>query len=69
LSPAVQSLSGRILLSMLLSLPQIPKGLLSPDLRMHERLLAKVQSLCVELGVGTTSTMSKSLGLVVKGLS
>ncbi|TFK55557.1 hypothetical protein OE88DRAFT_1672300 [Heliocybe sulcata] len=69
LSPAVQSLSGRILLSMLLSLPQIPKTLLSPDATLHGKVLSKVQGLCIELGVGTTSTMNKSLGLVVRGLA
>ncbi|KZT29266.1 hypothetical protein NEOLEDRAFT_1127941 [Neolentinus lepideus HHB14362 ss-1] len=66
---AVQSISGRILLSMLLSLPQIPKNLLSPDSTLHGKVLSKVQDLCIELGMGTTSSMSKSLGLVVRRLT
>ncbi|KAG5650306.1 hypothetical protein H0H81_012673 [Sphagnurus paluster] len=62
----MQSISSRVLLSMLLSLPQIPPAALSPDLQFHRELLQLVQSINTELGSGTASVMSKSLGLVVR---
>ncbi|KAG5648888.1 hypothetical protein DXG03_000237 [Asterophora parasitica] len=62
----MQSISARVLLSMLLALPQISPVSLSPDLKFHGDLLQLVQSMNTELGSGTTSVMSKSLGLVVR---
>lgn len=50
---------------MLLALPQMSPELLSPDLTLHGRVLAKVREVCVELGSGTTNAMSKSLGIVI----
>ncbi|KAG6916712.1 hypothetical protein DXG01_005661 [Tephrocybe rancida] len=66
LSPAMQSISARVLLSILLALPQISPAALSSDPRLHSDLLQLVQSINTELGSGTTSVMSKSLGLVVR---
>lgn len=65
LAAAVQSIVSRVLLSMLLVLPQIPPPSLSPDTTLHGRVLAQVREICVELG-SSTSTMSKSLGLVIR---
>ncbi|KAF5387632.1 hypothetical protein D9615_000575 [Tricholomella constricta] len=66
LSPALQSISARVLLSMLLALPQISPASLSPDLKFHNNLLQSLQSVNTELGSGSTSVMSKSLGLIVR---
>ncbi|KAG6833947.1 hypothetical protein H0H87_007958 [Tephrocybe sp. NHM501043] len=66
LSSAMQSISVRVLLSILLTLPQISPASLSSNLRLHSDLLQLVQSINTELGSGTTSVMSKSLGIVVR---
>ncbi|KDQ64330.1 hypothetical protein JAAARDRAFT_27954, partial [Jaapia argillacea MUCL 33604] len=69
LSPAIQSIVSRVVLSMLLSLPQMPAASLSTDMNLLGDLLSKVQDLAMERGIGTTSLMSKSLGLVIRGVS
>ncbi|GLB33999.1 putative rRNA processing/ribosome biogenesis [Lyophyllum shimeji] len=66
LSPAMHSIAARVLLSMQLALPHIPPASLSPDLQLHSELLKSLRSINTELGSGTTSVMSKSLGLVVR---
>jgi hypothetical protein len=65
LSSATHSISVRILLSILLTLPQMTPSSLSPDPTLHGLLCKKIELLCIELGSGTTSTMSKSLELVM----
>ncbi|KAK7061882.1 Pre-rRNA-processing protein rix1 [Favolaschia claudopus] len=65
LSSAMQSLSCRVVLSVLLALPQISPESLSPDLKLHPLLLERVQAVSVELGAGSTGNMGSSLGLVV----
>ncbi|TCD69857.1 hypothetical protein EIP91_005934 [Steccherinum ochraceum] len=65
LSPAVHSLTVRVVLSLYISLPHIPLSLLSADVALHTELSRAVKNICVEFSSGTTSTMSKSLGLVV----
>ncbi|KAJ7368529.1 rRNA processing/ribosome biogenesis-domain-containing protein [Mycena albidolilacea] len=65
LSPAMQSISCRVVLSVLLVLPEMSPGSLSADPKLHPLLLQRVQALSVELGAGSTRGMSKSLGLVV----
>ncbi|KAI0774418.1 hypothetical protein C8Q74DRAFT_833951 [Fomes fomentarius] len=64
-NPPVHSIATRLFLSIYASLPQMPPTLLSPDRTLHTRLSAKVQRVCVHLTIGTTSTLSKSLGLVL----
>ncbi|TFK94656.1 hypothetical protein K466DRAFT_475938 [Polyporus arcularius HHB13444] len=64
-NPPVHSIASRLFLSVYASLPQVPPALLSPDLSIHSRLCAKLQRVCVNLAIGTTSTMSKSLGLML----
>lgn len=66
LAPAVHSIATRVLLSMLLVLPQTPPASLSPDPTLHGRVLAKVHEICIEFSTGTTNVMSKSLGLVIQ---
>lgn len=66
LSPAIQSISSRVLISILLTLPQISPASLSGDITLHKRLLQLVHSISAELGSGTTSVMSKSLGLIIR---
>ncbi|RPD67014.1 hypothetical protein L226DRAFT_477086 [Lentinus tigrinus ALCF2SS1-7] len=64
-NPPVHSIASRLCLSVYASLPQLPPVMLSPDLSLHSRLSAKLQRVCVNLAIGTTSTMSKSLGLLL----
>ncbi|RDB22742.1 Pre-rRNA-processing protein rix1 [Hypsizygus marmoreus] len=66
LSPAMQSISARVLLSVLLALPQMTPASLSRDPGLHRELHQLVQTVNTELGSGTTSVMSKSLGLVIR---
>lgn len=65
LSPSVQSIIARVLLAVYMGLPTIPPSLLSPDTALHAKVYATVQATCTELGSGTTSTLSKSLSLVI----
>jgi hypothetical protein len=65
LAPAVHSIASRVALSLLLVLPQTSPASLSVDLTLHGQVLTKVHEICAELGSGTTSTMSKSLGLII----
>ncbi|KAJ6539553.1 rRNA processing/ribosome biogenesis-domain-containing protein [Mycena capillaripes] len=65
LSPAMQSISCRVTLSVLLTLPQMSPASLSCDPKLHSLLLERVQELSIELGAGSTGGMSKSLGLVM----
>ncbi|KAL7282519.1 hypothetical protein ACG7TL_003990 [Trametes sanguinea] len=64
-NPPVHSLASRLLLSIYASLPQLPPAILSPDLSLHAKLYSKVQRTCTHLGMGTTSTMGKALGLIL----
>lgn len=66
MASAVHSITFRVALSIQMSLPHMPPALLSIDGSFHGILQAKVQDLCVHLGSGTTSTMSRSLGLIVR---
>ncbi|CAL1701175.1 unnamed protein product [Somion occarium] len=65
LTPAVQSIATRVLLSIYVGLPQTPPVHISLDTSLHGRILEKVSRICAEFAAGTTSTMSKSLGLVL----
>lgn len=56
---------SRILLSIYLSLPLVQPSLISPDISLHGKLYLKIRNICIEVATGTSSTMSKSLGLVV----
>jgi hypothetical protein len=50
---------------MQLTLAQTPPAAVSSDTTLHGRLAAKIGEIAVEIGVGTTSTMSQSLGLII----
>jgi hypothetical protein len=65
LSAAMQSISCRVTLSILLALPQMSPASLSCDPKLHPLLLERVQELSIELGAGSTGGMSKNLGLVI----
>ncbi|KAL4265026.1 Pre-rRNA-processing protein RIX1 [Pleurotus pulmonarius] len=66
LGDVMQSLSSRVLLSMFLALPQISPSALSPDISLHRRLYQKLETICVDLSVGTSSSMSRSVPMVAK---
>ncbi|KAH9943306.1 uncharacterized protein BXZ73DRAFT_87658 [Epithele typhae] len=67
-SPSVYSIGCRSLLAIQASFSRISPALLSPDLSLYRKLQGKLLRVCVHLAIGTSSTMSKSLGLVL-GLS
>lgn len=65
-SSAMHSLSSRVLLNVLLLLPQISPAALSPDPSLHADLCELVHVIGMEIGSGSASVMSKSLGLVIR---
>ncbi|KAF8238885.1 hypothetical protein L208DRAFT_1421135 [Tricholoma matsutake] len=65
-SSAMHSLSSRVLLNVLLLLPQISPAALSPDPSLHTDLCELVHVIGMEIGSGSASVMSKSLGLVIR---
>ncbi|KAH7911569.1 rRNA processing/ribosome biogenesis-domain-containing protein [Hygrophoropsis aurantiaca] len=68
LSPSIHSLASRVLLSISLTLPLTPSSSISSHPAMHGHIQTKVAEMCTELGRGTTSAMSKSLGLVLSSV-
>jgi len=65
LPPAMVSLSSRILLSIIFSLPQVSPASLSPDLSLHSKVLELAHTVSAVIASGTTSMMNKSLGLMI----
>ncbi|KAI6105876.1 rRNA processing/ribosome biogenesis-domain-containing protein [Pisolithus sp. B1] len=61
----VRSLSTRVLLSLLLSLPSTPPQSLSHDLNVYNRLVERVREICLDSALGT-SEMSRFVGLVLR---
>lgn len=66
LQSAIRSLACRVMLSLSLSLTAMSRSSLSRDVHLHSLVHAKVNGMCLELARGTTSAMSKSLGLVLR---
>jgi len=66
LSSAIHSLSSRVLLNVVLSLPLMSPASLSPNPRLHVDLSQLVLAISMEIGSGSTTAMSKSLGLIVR---
>lgn len=66
LQSAIRSLACRVMLSLSLSLTAMSRSSLSRDVHLHSLVHAKVNRMCLELARGTTSAMSKSLGLVLR---
>ncbi|KAG2154981.1 rRNA processing/ribosome biogenesis-domain-containing protein [Suillus bovinus] len=66
LQSAIRSLACRVMLSLSLSLTAMSRSSLSQDVHLHSLVLAKVNGICLELARGTTSAMSRSLGLVLR---
>ena len=64
-APAVQSIMTRVVLAIHVALPLISPAHFSPDATLHASVSEKVSRICSEFASGTTSTMSKSLGLVI----
>ncbi|TFK43691.1 rRNA processing/ribosome biogenesis-domain-containing protein [Crucibulum laeve] len=66
LSAALHSLTSRILLAMLLALPKMSPALLSVDPSLYSVVYQRVQTICIELSIGTTSVMGKGLPLIIE---
>lgn len=60
---------SRVILAIFLGLPQTMPASLSPYPQVYHTLLSKIREIAVELGSGTTSAMSKSLGLILSAAS
>lgn len=65
LDTATQSLTSRVVLAVLLTLPQMPPSLISPSTGFYEKLILSIQQTATRLASGTTGTMSQSLPLVI----
>ncbi|KIY67371.1 hypothetical protein CYLTODRAFT_444097 [Cylindrobasidium torrendii FP15055 ss-10] len=65
-SPATHSISSRVVLSILLFLPQRAVGSISRDPTLHARLLERVREVAVGLSVGTSNAASKALAVVLR---
>lgn len=61
----VRSLSTRVLLSLLLSLPSTPPQSLSHDLNVYNRIVKRVREICLDNALGT-SEMSRFVELVLR---
>lgn len=64
-SPTVHSICAKVILSLLLNLPQIPPKSLSPDSTAHGRLFDKVRMLCTQLGCGSEGVFNQALSLII----
>ncbi|KAL4241842.1 Pre-rRNA-processing protein RIX1 [Abortiporus biennis] len=65
LSPAVQSVASRVIISIQLSLPQISPSLLSLDESLYPKVKNLGARICRKIASGTTGTASKAIGLVI----
>ncbi|CCM05557.1 uncharacterized protein FIBRA_07784 [Fibroporia radiculosa] len=65
LSPPVYSIVSRALLAILIALPQRSPLSIAPDLSLHGKLSDKLRFICTKMATGTSSTMSRSLSLVI----
>jgi hypothetical protein len=59
----MQSLTSRILLTLLLTLDQTPSGCVSGDVHAHTQMLRKVREICAELSIA--GPLQKSLSFVM----
>ncbi|KAF8969481.1 rRNA processing/ribosome biogenesis-domain-containing protein [Flammula alnicola] len=66
LSSAMQSIIGRIIISILIALPRMSSSSLSPDPGLIHVVSVKIQKFSVIIGSGTTSVMSKALPFVIE---
>jgi hypothetical protein len=65
----LRSICARVLISMALVLPQMSPASLSPDSNLHQKLLEMVHKTNAEIGSGTSSVASKTLGLVLRNMA
>ncbi|KAF5363543.1 hypothetical protein D9756_000360 [Leucocoprinus leucothites] len=68
LSAPMQSISIRVLIAVLLTISQIPPASLSPDPGLYQEVVNKLHNISTEIASGTSSTLSKSLPLIVAAL-
>ena len=65
----IQSITARVLLSILLSLPYQPSSSISHDSCLKSRIIEKVENACIRFAVGSSSVMSQILPLVIDVVS
>jgi hypothetical protein len=65
LSPSVRSLVSRIFLSLLLTLPHTLPSALSSKYELYTKLLAKTQRVAMDIGLRSSVSQSKTLGLMI----
>lgn len=65
LSAAMQSISVRVVLAVLFEITRMPPARFSPDLCLYPRVINKLHEIVAEIASGTSSTLSKSLPLII----
>ncbi|KIM46351.1 hypothetical protein M413DRAFT_441439 [Hebeloma cylindrosporum] len=66
LSPAIQSVIARVIVSSLVSLPRMASSSLSDDPALMQRVNQKIREFSLVIGTGTTSVMSKTLPFIIE---
>lgn len=69
LPAAMQSISVRVVLAMLFEITRMPPARFSPDPCLHSQVINKLHEIAIEIASGTSSTLSKSLPLVIMTIS
>ncbi|KAH8118617.1 rRNA processing/ribosome biogenesis-domain-containing protein [Phellopilus nigrolimitatus] len=65
----LQSLSSRLLLSLLVALPKLPALAISQSPSLKEEILRRVKRTCLEFAIGSSAVLCKSLPLVVDAIT
>ncbi|KAI5119513.1 hypothetical protein M0805_002449 [Coniferiporia weirii] len=65
----LQSISSRLLFSLLIALPKLPASSVSQDPVLKDEILVRVKRTCIELSGGSSGVLSKNLPLVVDAIT
>lgn len=65
----LESLSSRLLLSLLIAIPKLSWVSVSRDPTLKDAILREVKNSCLELTVSSSSILSKSVPLVIEAIS
>jgi len=65
LSAAMQSISVRLVLAVLFEITRMPPARFSPDPCLYPQVINRLHEIVAEIASGTSSTLSKSLPLII----
>ena len=65
LSAAMQSISVRVVLAVLFEITRMPPARFSPDPCLYPQVINRLHEIVAEIASGTSSTLSKSLPLII----